>query len=663
MFNKIYILATLIFFVSCSSTQDLTPQKSNSSSNDGITPILSDDFPFPTSSTQGLAKLYKGNSAHVNGVFISKDGLFLTNYSSVLEYMASASQPDNSFFQKGIAAPTKNDEIPLQGISLLIEIEQTDITEEVRKEITDLSPNFEIFQSIQKQKNLLINERRGDRTDLLVEIQDSYSGLKHLMTVYAIIKDVRLVYAPSLNIDKTNSSSSEYIFNEITDEYAILRAYKAPDGSSKEYSPENIPYSPNHHFPISLQEPENASSLIALGFPNKTYRLETSRAIRFYNEQLNPTIISSYRIYLEKEDTLAFYDDNYSLKSIPNRFNIAQNVQFYKTAQDMISEYDVINTKAIQEQEFLKWVESDSSLPQTYSQLLDYVNQAYDIAEQTSDIYFTSNYFNNFSFLDNLASIYSSYIKSLESINMQTELDSLRNVTLQSHQNLLSQTNVNAELFMLKKFLLSFATVQEQQKPLILFDLFNETAGTDLEAFSIHFVDEIAPISFLFDLDKAQEALLSNSLYSDPLFGLLDEILFTHDSSYQSYILHYAYLFPAQQVYNRARLEQSFTSKIKPDATSLLSFNVGGFNHTMSSSDDSYFYTTNDFSGKTPGTALLNTTGELIGIVTDEINHSVLGNYVYSEKSSFLKALKITFILEELNKTVGTEKLLEELGH
>ncbi|GAB5410127.1 MAG: hypothetical protein BalsKO_24920 [Balneolaceae bacterium] len=619
----------------------------------GIKPVISSDFPFKTTSAQGVAKLYKGNSVSVNGVFVSNDGLFLTNYSSILEYISASSEPGNSLFQKGLIASSKSDEVLLEGIALMIEVEQKDVTKEVQKEITELSPNSEIYQSIQRQKNLLINERRGERTDLLVEIQDSYSGLNHIMTVYEVINDVRLVFAPALDINETNAHSSQHILNEITDEFVLLRAYN---------SSENTPYSPGHFFPLTRQLPEKATSLTALGFPSKTYRLETSRAIRFYNEQLNPTVLSSFEIFLKKEDTLATIDNNFSLKSIPNRFSLAQNVQFFRTAQDLIAEYDIVLTKQTEEQEFLSWIESDTTLPETYPLLFNFIDQAYDIAEQTSDIYFTSNYFNNFSFLDNLASVYRSYLENQTTAESEKELDSLKVVTLETHQELLSQTNIGAELFMLKRFLISFANVQEKQKPLILFDLFSGTAGTDLEAFSIRFVDEIAPTSFLLDLNRAQETLSSGSFFDDPLFALLDEILFTQESSQQSYLLHYAYLYPAQQVYTEARLERSSSKKITPDANTSLAFNVGVLDPSKTSLSNSFFYTTNDFSGKTPGTAILNSEGELVGLVSDEINNSILGNYVYNKDASFLKALRVSSIIEEILNTSDTDTLLEELG-
>ncbi len=654
MFNKKYILIIVVFLLSCSSSQRISEQENNSPIyNQGIKPIISTDYPFEITSTKGVAKLYKGNSASVNGVFISDNGLFLTNYSSIIEYIASSSESGNSLFKKGVMASSLNEEIPLNGISLLVEIEQKDVTDAVRKEITDLSPNSEIFQSIQRQKNLLINERRGDRSDLLVEIQDSYSGLNHIMTVYEILSDVRIVFAPPVNIDETNAPSSEHIINEITNEYAILRAYNASS---------NKPYSPEHYFPLSNNAPQESTPLTVLGFPAQTYRLETARAIKFYNEQLNPTVISSFEIFLQKEDTLASMDINYSLKSIPIRFNVAQNVLYFKTAQKLIAEYNVIQTKLNDEQFFMNWVKSDTTLPKTYSQLLNYINQAFDIAEQTSDIYFTSNYFNNFSFLDNLASVYRNYNTNLETLDSPKEIDSLKAITLQSHKTLLSQTNLAAELFMLKQFLISFANVQEKQKPLILFDLFSGTAGDDLDAFSISFVDKIAPTSFLLDLNLAQETLSSGSLFDDPLFALLDEILFTQESSEQSYLLHYVYLYPAQQVYTRARIEQNLESKIKPDANTSLSYNLGSLNTEKTKSNSPFFFTTNDFTGKAPGSAILNSNGELIGLVGDENNSSILGNYIYNKDASFLKALRVTSIIEELNNHKDSESLLRELN-
>ena len=109
-------------------------------------------------------------------------------------------------------------------------------------------------------------------------------------------------------------------------------------------------------------------------------------------------------------------------------------------------------------------------------------------------------------------------------------------------------------------------------------------------------------------------------------------------------------------------MDHNFQSQVNSDANMSLSFNVGSLNPYKESLDDSFTYTTNDFSGKAPGNALLNTDGELLGMITDEINESILGNYLYRKNTSFVKSLRISSILNELRNSPDAAYLLEEIG-
>lgn len=174
---QLRLLLIYIIFLGwgCSSSNNSVELDSSSPVyNKGIRPVSSGELPMTSSSNHGVAKLYKGNSNSGSGIFISEEGLFLTNYSAIIDFIAS--EKDIDFLSSGFHAKSNGAEIPLQGISLLVEIEQTDVTDDVQKNITELSPNYEIYRSIQEQKTRLINERRGERNDLFVEIKDLYSA-------------------------------------------------------------------------------------------------------------------------------------------------------------------------------------------------------------------------------------------------------------------------------------------------------------------------------------------------------------------------------------------------------------------------------------------------------------------------------------------------------
>lgn len=634
----------IIFCWGCSSSNNSFRKNISSAIyTEGIQPVSSGEIPVSPSANYGVAKLYKGNSNAGNGIFISENGLFLTNYSAVIDFIATADDPD--FLSKEFLAESNEKEIPLQGISLLIEIEQVDVTDEIQKNIGDLSPNHEIYRSTQEQKTELINARRGNRNDLYVEIKDLYSGNRQIMTVYQILRDIRLVFAPSVNINISELSDSDALLSSLSDKYAILRAYPGEFSS---------PYIPEFFFPPAPQEPDFDDELTSFGFPGKTYRLESARAINFYHTKLNPYIISFLKMYIEKEDSLASSDEMYALRSLSNRYSIKQNLTFFETAQEMISEHQIINQKKKAEKQLVEEITRDTSIAEIHTEIFSYIDQAYDIAEQTANILYSTSYFRSVSTLDDLANVFNTYSNE-ENPSQELSLN-----TLSSHQQLLNRINVDAELNLLKKAIPIFKSVPEDQQPLMLYDLFGEFKASDIDKLSSEYVDEVLAASFLFDPVQAQKALESGSLNQDPLFRLLEEIAFSFETAQQNYIRHFTYLFPAQQIFTRLKMSVNFSGDIQPDSDSFLSYNTGSL-HPRSAKDSDFFYTTNDFSGKAPGTAIINSKGELLGMVSEEVNSSILGNYMYSKESSFLKALRISSVLDEIKMVEGSAPLLQEL--
>lgn len=643
MRSTLFILFISILLGGCSSVK-------NSSDNASETPLYSrgiqpfSSSPFPDSLSLGLAKLYKGNNASGSGIFVSEDGLFLTNYSAILDFISSGDNPD--IFQTGFIATSKTDEVRLQGISLLVEIEQTDVTDEVQKNVTELSPNNEIYRSIQEQKNRLLNERRGSKPDLFVEIKDLYSVNRQVMFVYKIIRDVRLVFAPSVTI---NSLESNELESKLENEYVVLRAYDGDNAST--------PYQSGFHFKLNESPITVDDELISLGFPGKTYRLETSRAIEFYHTKLNPYIVSFFDIYLNKEDSLAKLDDLYALRSASNRYSVSQNLSFFQTAQEMISGRNVISIKKTNEDRLLKEIKADSTLPPSYVDLFSRIDQAYDIAAQTADILYSTNYFNTLSSLDNLATLYRNYVEQAATSGSKEQLISQ---TITSHSQMLQQINSGAELDMLKKFIPVFKSIPQDQQPLMLFDLFTEADPDEIESLSAVYVKEQLASSFLFDTELALQTLNDDAIFDDLLFNLLEEIAFSFETAQQNFLRHYAYLFPAQQILTRVKMNSDASKVLSPDSDLFLSYNIGSL-HPRTDSNSDFFYTTNDFSGKAPGTAIINSDGSLLGIVGEELGESILGNYIYVKEASYLKAIRTSAILDEIKNTEGTAGLVQEL--
>jgi hypothetical protein len=618
--------------------------------SEGVTPASFDELPVSKQKKAAIVKLTRSGAFSSTGFFISEDGLLVTTYNSVIEDLARMSSPNNLVFEKGFVASSQEEEFTLTGHNVLIETEQTDVTERVKAGITDSSMNYQIFTMVDQEKKALAEERKAGDPTVYVEISDIYSGNRHLMSVYNVLPELRLVYAPPVSITAENISSGSDVLDAVNNEYVILRAYNE-DGT---------PYSPTDHFELTEATPTSGDSLTALGYPTKTFRLDSRRTVEFYYGNTNPYILDAYKIYQRKEDSLASLDPEFALSSLKNRFTTEENIRYYSTIQRVIAEDSIVQKKALEEEAFMEWAKEDSSRMAKYSGIFGYIDQAINIAEQTGDILFSTSYFTNLSLLDDLNNQFRAYLQQQEEGKTEEELRQIKSIVLQNQQQILDQIDIKAEMNMLADFVYLVQSVPESQRPLAIYDLFTGLSEENKHMLIGRFIDEQIRTSFIFDPAKASEVIDNERFYNDPLFVILDEISSTMEFARTNYNQHYAYLVPAQQVLTKGKMAKD--PDMLPDAVNVLSFNNGSLDQNRTSDNSDLFYATIDFSGKAPGTVILNQKGIATGMITSELTSALSGNYFYQPESVFVKARSIPSILNELKNDPNAAFLMEEIN-
>src|SRR5690606_25763095 len=99
-------------------------------------------------------------------------------------------------------------------------------------------------------RDQLTSARVNENKDLVAEIDDYFAGNKQYMVVYKVIRDVRIAFAPPSAIGKFGGDIDNWMWPRHTGDFSFLRAYVAPDGTSAEYSTENVPYVPSKHLQV-----------------------------------------------------------------------------------------------------------------------------------------------------------------------------------------------------------------------------------------------------------------------------------------------------------------------------------------------------------------------------------------------------------------------------
>ncbi len=255
----------------------------------------------------------------------------------------------------------------------------------------------------------IIAQRKGNNDDLEVEIDDYYGGNEQYMSVYKIIRDVRIVFVPPLSIGKFGGDVDNWRWPRHTGDFSYLRAYVAPDGSSRPYNKDNVPYKPERYLKINLDGYKKGDFTMILGFPGFTYRHQSSFAFDYYENHQFPYYVQSFKAIIDGLKLAAKKDPDEALKNTANLELYTNEYQLYQGIQEGFKRYNVTAKKQADEAAFSKWVSQNPAREQEYGSVLTQLKRGYQLADQSGDeLNATVQALNNSSLL-NAAGLFTSY--------------------------------------------------------------------------------------------------------------------------------------------------------------------------------------------------------------------------------------------------------------
>lgn len=307
---------------------------------------------------------------------ISKEGLLLTNHHCGYDEIQNHSSVDHDYLQDGFWAMTREEELPNPGksVSFLVRIE--DVTEKVLAELTDEMTEEERNRKINSVTSQLEREAKGD-THYETYVRSFFNSNQFHLFVMETFNDVRLVGAPPQALGKFGGDTDNWMWPRHTADFTLFRVYSGPDGKPASYSEDNIPYSPKHFFPVSLNGIKEGDFAMIMGYPGRTNRYETSEGVKYIMDVTNPVrvevreeklrIIDQYMSSSQKARIQ--YSSKYARSSNYYKYSIGQNRG--------LENLNVLEKKKAIEDEFTRWVNADNGRTKKYGKALDYIKDAY----------------------------------------------------------------------------------------------------------------------------------------------------------------------------------------------------------------------------------------------------------------------------------------------
>lgn len=366
-----------------------------------ISPLLSvgDEGMYPISEINGLRMAEKGlqlNASEIfssektclvdgivrvngcTGSFVSPKGLIVTNHHCAYAAIQQASTTQHDYLRDGFVAATHADEIPAKGYVVKVTQSFEDVSDKMLEAVNEEMDFAQRTKTLERRQKELEKAAEDANPGLRAEIAEMFTGKTYVLFLYTYIKDVRLVFAPPDSIGKFGGDVDNWEWPRHTGDFSFMRAYVAPDGSSADYSPDNVPYQPKRFIQVAAQGVQEGDFVMLLGYPGRTARHKTARYLQFLQKDSLPFTVKLNRSIMDIMDEVGATDRAIALKNL-SRYQSLANVEKRSRGQlKGLGNTPILTNRVEQERRLQQYIASEPARQKQFGQLIPRIAEAYD---------------------------------------------------------------------------------------------------------------------------------------------------------------------------------------------------------------------------------------------------------------------------------------------
>jgi hypothetical protein len=429
------------------------------------------------------------------GEVISNQGLVLTNHHCGYGVIQRHSNTENDYLKDGFWAMSKDEEIASPGLTVTFLVSIEDVTEKVCAQLSESLSENERSNAIEIIGDSISN-RATEGTHYRASVRSFYGGNKFYLMVYEIFPDVRMVGAPPSSIGKFGADTDNWMWPRHTGDFSLFRIYADKDNKPAAYSPDNVPYTPKHHLPISLKGIEKGDYTMIMGYPGSTQRYMTSWEVDETENITNAhrALIRGKRQEILLEDMLA--SDEIRIK-YASKYSSSTNYWKYSIGQNQaLNNLKVRLNKEETQQKFTQWIMADQIRVEKFKEALPLINEA--LVERKDYVY--ANLY-----------IQESILRSIEIISFASRAEDIYASLTGDDKNIenqISKFKQNA-----RSFYKDYNAPTDQKVAKAMLKLYSEKVNPDFLPSIFHAIQQ----DFSNNISLFVDNLFSNSIFVDSL--------------------------------------------------------------------------------------------------------------------------------------------------
>jgi hypothetical protein len=299
-----------------------------------------------------------------SGSFVSPNGLVLTNYHIVEDFVGEVSTPEKDYAKEGFLARTQAEEIKVPSLELNVLMNIEDVTSRVNGAVKPGTTDAEAFAA-RRTEISAIEAESTKATGLRSDVIPLYQGGQYNLYRYKKYTDVRLVFVPEFQAAFFGGDPDNFNFPRFNIDMALVRVYE-----------NGQPVHPESYFKWSTAGTKDGSLVFVSGNPGSTSRIYTVAHL----EQLRDTSIPIVIRLLERREAvlkkyMAMGDEQ--TRQGQNELNSVQNsLKVYRGQLAGLKDPALLSRKAKEEAALRKAVAANPEWQKNYGEAWDAIAKA-----------------------------------------------------------------------------------------------------------------------------------------------------------------------------------------------------------------------------------------------------------------------------------------------
>ena len=337
----------------------------------------------------GLGSEAKPRGFFCTGEIVSEHGLLFTNHHCGYGSIQKLSSVEHDYLKDGFWAKNYSEELPAPDMTASFLVRMENVTDEVLGVVlSDMDWQARNKAISAKIKDLEAAASEDGKYNPV--IKGFFEGNEYYMFVYQVYTDVRLVGVANSSIGKFGGDTDNWMWPRHTGDFSIFRVYADKDGNPAAYSKDNVPLTPKHHLPISLDGVKQDDFTMIWGFPGTTERYMSSYGIDYNVDTFYPIIIDIFGKQLEVMDEFMQKDDAINLMYADNHAGLANTWKNFIGQCTMLRKNKVSEAKVKLENNFMLWVNRNNK--DEYKDALGNLQEAYSQLGQIAKYVYYPNF-------------------------------------------------------------------------------------------------------------------------------------------------------------------------------------------------------------------------------------------------------------------------------